>query len=754
MNLADTLPFSRQLLSLPSESFRRPAAQAKPDEVVIDSTWSVAPESDHPIVYAAADHLSGFLKRAMGLELIEKAGERLVRLCVDPTVGASPEAHTLRVADEAIEVLGAGPEGVLQGVFRLEALMRERGGPCLPTGEESRQPLFAHRIHRSPLAPFYVEELTGYHGPPFETSSQRAEYRYPAWVEEDAGPDTFYHDHVLMRLAEHGFNGIWLRGALRKFAKVEVFPEFGESSDEILTALRRLCARAARYGIKVFLYLNEPMGLDEDDPFWEKYPQLRGVRVSHAPVACLCSSTPEVKQYLREASEYVFAQVPDLAGVILITASEYPSHCYCHQPRPEDPVELQRLVDEGLICPRCASRTPQEIIAEIITLLREGVKAGNPAAEVIAWNWSWSFYEEDPQPGVLERLPGDVIVMGDFERGQPTRALDFEYLNDEYSIKVVGPSPRFEGVAEFQRRRNLPVYAKVQIGTTHENPTVPYLSALPKIALKYQALREHGVGGLMTCWNFGNMPSLATEVANEFSWEPQPTQVEEALRRIATRHFGLQAAGDVVAGWEQMSRALEDFPGSIPVMYYGPVARGPAFLFIYDKINRTFPETWLLDTRPEGDLLDHWTEPFGPERVRDCYRAVASAWGEGVALMEQALTKVEGEDLARLKREIGVAEMFQIQLVSGANAIDFLLTRNARYEENDPTKQGELLDRLAAICRAEIENSRLALPLVEADPRLGFHGEAYGYMFNQELIEQKIAGLELVLNQRIRGSRG
>ncbi|MGD9495402.1 MAG: hypothetical protein AB7Y46_03725, partial [Armatimonadota bacterium] len=574
MKLADTIPFSTDLRApIWTEISFRPGARPQPGDVVLDGSWGIVRDSAEPAVIAADEVLLEVLALSYGVPMRGKAARRIA-LRVDPSVGEAREAHRLRASPDGIEVAGAGPEGVLHGVFRLIALMRERGGPFVPAREETRTPLFHHRIHRSPLAPFYVEELTGYAGPPFESKWREVECLYPAWIEEDAGPDSFYHRNVLLRLAMHGFNGVWLRGALRKFARCSAFPEFGADSERILDELRRLCRRAGSLGMRVYLYLNEPMGLDEDDPFWQLHPHVQGTRARLSPVHYLCTSTEEVKSYLRESCQYLFAHVPELAGVLLITASEYPSHCWCHVRMPGNAEQLEEMVVGGTLCPRCAQRRPQEVVGEIITLIRDGVKAAQPAAEVIAWNWSWSMWEEDPQRGVLEQLPADVIVMGDYERGEMTQACGFEYENDEYSIKVIGPSPRFVGVAEFQRERGLPVYAKLQIGTTHENPDIPYLPTLHKIARKWQTLVEAGVSGMMTCWNFGNMPSLGTEVAGEMTWDPQPT-VEEALLAVATRHFGAAAAPHMVSGWEQLCRAQDDLPTSIPVMYYGPMSRGP-----------------------------------------------------------------------------------------------------------------------------------------------------------------------------------
>jgi len=399
------------------------------------------------------------------------------------------------------------------------------------------------------------------------------------------------------------------------------------------------------------------------------------------------------------------------------------------------------------MCPRCAERTPQDVVGEIVGLLREGIKAAKPEAEVIAWNWSWSMWEEDPQRSVLEQLPDDVIIMGDYERGEMTEACGFEYKNDEYSIKVIGPSPRFTGVADFQRERGMPVYAKVQIGTTHENPDIPYLPTLQKIARKWQTLVEAGVTGMMTCWNFGNMTSLGTEVAGEMTFAPQPS-VDEALTAIATRHFGAAAAEDMVAGWQQLCTAQDDFPTSIPVMYYGPMSRGPAFHFMFDQQDQKFPRSWLLDTDLGGDRLD-WVGPFGAEKVLECYRAVTDQWAEGIEIMRRALPKTGGRALDDLQREIDLAGFCLNQLISSANVVEFLLARDAFYESDDADEKRALLDQMEQVCRAEIDNANATIPLCDADSRLGWHGEAYGYMINRELIEEKLVGLREILEQRI-----
>ncbi|MBC7288642.1 MAG: hypothetical protein H5T86_11510, partial [Armatimonadetes bacterium] len=425
MRLVDDFPFYADLIApVHNRSLRDIHATRGHNEIVIDEDWAIEVAAHCPQAEVAAADLREFFATAMGIELRASAPRRLV-LDVDPSIGASPEAHLVNVAPERVVIAGAGPAGLLHGVVFIEDLMRARRAPFLPTGRRVRSPLFRHRIHRSPVSPFYVEELTGYKGTPYTVSTPQRPLRYTGWEHEDAGPDAFYHDNLLRLLMHHGMNGIWIRGALCRLAKVDVFPEFGDVAEPAMEQLRRLCERAGRFGITVYLYFNEPLGLPVDDPFWQKYPECRGSYEAYHDRYCMCTTDERVKEFLRQGMRYIFENVPQLGGVILISASEFTTHCYCHVPTHPGAPSKEEYVRQGRLCPRCAEREAQEVVAEVITLIRDGVKAANPSAQVIAWNWSWNMYEPDPQEGILQRLPEDVLVMGDFERGIKTQALGF-----------------------------------------------------------------------------------------------------------------------------------------------------------------------------------------------------------------------------------------------------------------------------------------------------------------------------------------
>ena len=105
---------------------------------------------------------------------------------------------------------------------------------------------------------------------------------------------------------------------LRQLAPSKRFPEFGQGSDMRLANLRRLVERAGRYGIGIYLYCNEPRAMPA--AFFRGRADMAGVREDD--YVAMCTSSPQVREWLSDSLAYVFGNVPDLAGVFTITASE------------------------------------------------------------------------------------------------------------------------------------------------------------------------------------------------------------------------------------------------------------------------------------------------------------------------------------------------------------------------------------------------------------------------------------------------
>ena len=61
--------------------------------------------------------------------------------------------------------------------------------------------------------------------------------------------------------------------------------------------MKALTERMAKFGLKLYLYLNEPRSMPIS--FFEKHPGLKGA--VHGDYASLCTSVPEVQRYIKDA---------------------------------------------------------------------------------------------------------------------------------------------------------------------------------------------------------------------------------------------------------------------------------------------------------------------------------------------------------------------------------------------------------------------------------------------------------------------
>ena len=71
---------------------------------------------------------------------------------------------------------------------------------------------------------------------------------------------------MFRQLQEVGVNGVWLHSVMRMMVEPDNqkgFPGDERAADRI-KELKRLVDRAAKYGIKIYLYVNEPRAMDED----------------------------------------------------------------------------------------------------------------------------------------------------------------------------------------------------------------------------------------------------------------------------------------------------------------------------------------------------------------------------------------------------------------------------------------------------------------------------------------------------------
>lgn len=531
-----------------------------------------------------------------------------------------------------------------------------------------------------------------------------------------------YPEGLLQKLSQQGIDGIWVHTVLRQLAPSQLFPEFGEGHEIRLANLRKLVARAAQYGIGVYLYMNEPRTMPDD--FFRNREELRGVR--YGDYYALCTSTPEVRQWISDSLTHVFKEVAGLAGVFTITASENHTSCASHGRHDQ--------------CPRCGERKPSEIIAEVNATIAEGVRRGNPDARVIVWDWGWQdAWSED----AIRALPKTVWFQSVSEWSKPITRGGVQSVVGEYSISVVGPGPRALRHWAIAKEAGLKTVAKVQVNSTWEISAVPYLPVYDLIAEHCSALVKQEVNGLMLSWTLGSYPSPNLDLVQMFEATPAPSQ-EEALQRLAEKLFGAEAAPLVRKVWSQFSRAFQEYPYHGSVVYRNPVQFGPSnLLYPYPT---GYPSTMV--GFPYDDLKG-WRGVFPAEVFIEQFSKVAMGWEKGISVLKNAVEQAPEPLKEGGEEQLRYARAAQIHFASVANQSRFVLLRNRLLQQPDSYSReayGEDVKQLKQIIEDEMRISRDLYALTCEDSRIGFEASNHYYYVPNDLME-KVINCRYILDQ-------
>jgi hypothetical protein len=544
-----------------------------------------------------------------------------------------------------------------------------------------------------------------------------------------------YTDEELSKISESGFNAIWVHGLLRNIVKSEVFPEFGKNAIVHQKNMNELIRRAAKYNIKVFIYMQPPRAIWSGADFWKQHHNLAGSTetLTHEgeelEVKCLCTSTSKVKKYLKTSAATLAKKLPGLGGIIMITASEYPAHCWSRRGLIADAFGHYNQIE--IECPRCAKRKPGDVVNELIQLIRDGMRSVSNEMKIICWNWSWTAYEKDPSPTIIAKLPKDVIYMADFERGDEKLILGKKRKIDEYSLSFSGPSKRFVDSTKLAKKLGLKTAAKLQFGTTHELATVPNIPLIGNIYNKVKYLRENGINAFMGCWNFGNMITANTTAFNHFLTCENLKKKKNALSEFATKYFQNCDAKLAGEAWLIFSTAMDSYPFSIPFLYASPINYTLSYSIKASQADKIpCGGSWFMEPI-RGDCLDKSLEGYTLDEVIKGFDIIHRKWKIGLDLFEKALENSNGIHKAE---EISTARTCYHVFRSVWNTY-------RAYKLRKNWKDKNLLPFLM-IVKDELENLQEVLPIIKNDSRQGFHGEAFDYMFNAKSISKKIKQLK------------
>ncbi len=501
-----------------------------------------------------------------------------------------------------------------------------------------------------------------------------------------------YPDGLLARYAELGINGIWLQAILYTLVPYPEAPEYGEGHEQRLENLRRLVERAAKYGIGVYLYLNEPRGMPES--FFRHYPDWKGVKSHNADIVSICTSKPSALTRLRDATAELFRQAPELAGVFTITMSENLTNCWSRN-------------WETDACPLCSKRPPAEVVAEVNNTIEEGVHSAAPGARVIAWNWSWF------QPwarDIVDLLSPGIELMCTSEDWMETNVGGVAGSVIDYTMSQVGPSTHSRDLWAYARDRGLKTHAKVQVNNTWECSAVPYIPVPYLVAEHLDGIKDAGVDGLMLSWTLGGYPGSNLEL------------LHKTPEQIAEDEFG-PAAPLVLSAWKIFSTAFREFPFSVGVAYCAPQNLGCA--------NLLYPSPTGYKACMVGvpyDDLETWRHIYPADVFEEQFKKLTEGWRPGLEVLEDAAAGAEGRYATALSELSDVATAVYCHLRTAYLQIVFVRRRD---------EQGFCLDEsTVALLREEIELARTLYAIMRRDSRIGFEATNHYYYTANDLVEK------------------
>lgn len=681
------------------ETVRRgkPKRMPQPDEIQMDIPWTVVIPHDNPILKSSVERFISKHEQAWEVKWRLQDASDLPASNVEGPVlhiimeaGASSktdETHTITAADQEIAIRAGTEPGIMRGLQWLEQQMAKRGVPYVIKGEYRRSPKMQFR---------YIYSYSAVYGDPL--------------LEPELNP---FPDDLLERLSDAGINGVWLQSVLYSLVPWEEVPELSAGWERRIASLRGLVERAARFGIGIFLYCNEPRSMPlsffADRPDWQGH-----IEDGHAS---MCTSSPGVLELLHNWVSRLFREVPDLAGLFTITMSENLTNCYSRAPG-------------GLTnCPRCSQRTRSDVIAEVNRVIAEGAYGAQPSARIITWAWGWAY---EDIPSIIAQLPENVTVMCNSEEAIPTNVGGVKGEVIDYSISVVGPGEKALRSWRLAQERGLRTAAKVQFNNTWECSAVPFLPVFQLIEAHLDHLNESGVSGLMLSWTLGGYPSINLELASEYYWESDQG-AKTGIHELLTGKYGPAAGRTVAQASEAFSRAFREFPFSIHTVYFAPQNYGPANLLYLQPTDYTA----TMIGCPYDDLQT-WRGSYPEAVFAQQFKKLASGWKRGLQLLEKARKSLLPGTERDFDDVVSAASAAYLHFRSSYLQIAFVLSRRRYLNARKPNTRLQAGRKLMEITHEEADNARRLMEIIQRDSRIGFEASNHYYYTVQDLMEKRL----------------
>lgn len=518
-------------------------------------------------------------------------------------------------------------------------------------------------------------------------------------------------DALLSRYAALGVTEIFIHGVLSALSPYPFKPSLAEGYEVRRKNLARLTERAAAYGIKIILYLNEPRGLPVED--FKNFPHLLGTVESG--YGALCFEQKEVQKYLYEAVKDLLISVPELGGIMMITMSENLTHCHSKS---------------NCTCERCKNIPPENAASSVLNVTARAVKDAGTHAKLIANLWGWSAFM-GWKPEQLERgiklLDEDIELLTVSEYDKQIEKGGVKNRIVDYSVSNPGPSDSALAAINLAKKYHKKIYAKIQTGCSWELSCVPYLPAYDLIAKHVNNLKKVGVNDLMLTWTLGGYPSPCMSLVRDISGGV-------SLCKFYEREYGENAAA-MKKAVKTLCKGFKEYPFDVNALYFSPKNLGVANLWSLSQGDR---ESAMVSY--SFDDYEKWVAVYGYDVYVSQMKKVIGAFKKSLKIMNDEISRPD-EKVKEAKRYVAVA-------INHYEA-DVLQTEYARIKRESPLN----VAAMARIIKKEKLLAEKLISLAAEDSKIGYETSNH-YFYTQNSLLEKIVNSEVLLSElKKRGTR-
>lgn len=665
----------------------KPIVSTVINKVKPDSSWCI--ECDINEVNDFITDFKSFAKK-FGIEFKDKSDKKIsIRMDIRTD---DEEYHEVDITENEIKINAGSPLGVLRALYLIEDLAESSGSfTFVPKSYKRRTKLKTRFIYS--FCGLYADVL-------------------------DKPTEISFPDELLEGYARRGINGVWIQGVLYKLAPYPFDEKQSEGWEIRLENLNKLIKRAGRYGIKIYMYINEPRPLPIS--FFDNHPEWKGASLKDG-YACLCSSHPVTHKYLKESIQTICKSVPLLGGFLNITQTENRVTCHSNGAinTPDDKA-----------CPVCKSISPSYVTSNIIKTMTDAVFEVNPSIKYFyfAWSLSHSIGEEEAKK-VIESLPKNAILLQVSETEIP---FEIGGVKDEildYSLSIVGPGDVAKKQWNIAKENGIETAAKVQINNSWECSSAPFLPVYDNVVQHMKNLSEVGVEHIMLTWTLGGYISDNIKMASAYFFENKNSETD-AYDDMLIQTYG-EYALKVKEAVHHFCKGFSEYPFNWLHIYNGPSNAGTASLLYPEPTNMTATMTCF----PYDDLWGTWrgkpaNNPGGdeylypPEVLESQYRLLCIEWEKGLEIIKD-MPECEFKDMAYYGYTL---------FKSSHNQIKY-------YLERDGGKDKTIMNE---IVKSEKGLAILAYKIMLRNSAVGFEAANHYYVTRTNL-KEKIVQCEYLL---------